>query len=301
MLRLLNRPELSRFSVLNLMCGSHQTLRSLGNLKDRLMDAQLRGESREFHRSGKSPQASFRAGMRVTKRTRTALSALLQSSEYAKELDRSVWDFAVEISVLRKAGLTNSDLRWLLCKGFVAHGCELSTDSQESRTFRESEKLAFSRRSCFVAKEPGIDFIRSVLDLDVSVQPALPENRPSECGVGHINGKQIRDVEPDGTNGRVEALVPVWDRDRQELRVGNQLVKQFKAPAPNQELILSAFQEDGWPIRIDDPLPPNGNQDPKRRLHDTINSLNRCHKVFLIHFKGDGRASGIRWDLVPRN
>ncbi len=269
------------------------------------MDAQPRTESREFLRNGKSPQSSFRAGLRVTERGRAALSMLLQSSEYAEELGRSVWDFAVEISVLRKAGLSNSDLRWLLCKGFVAHGYELSPDSQESRSFRESEKLAFSRRSSFVAKEPGIEFIRRVLDLDNGAQrgseAALPENRSWDCGVRGINGQQIRDVKPDGTDGGFEALVPNWDRDRQELRVGNQVVKRFKAPAPNQELILSTFQEDGWPIRIDDPLPPNGHQDPKRRLHDTINSLNRCHKVFLLHFSGDGKALGIRWELVPRN
>jgi hypothetical protein len=34
------------------------------------------------------------------------------------------------------------------------------------------------------------------------------------------------------------------------------VVKEFKLPAPNQETILTAFQEEGWPPRIDDPLPP---------------------------------------------
>ncbi|MEM7478036.1 MAG: hypothetical protein AAF483_23875, partial [Planctomycetota bacterium] len=62
---------------------------------------------------------SLRYGMRVTKRVRSALAALLQSSDYARDLNRSEWDFAVEISVLRKAGLNHSDLRWLICNGFV--------------------------------------------------------------------------------------------------------------------------------------------------------------------------------------
>jgi hypothetical protein len=82
------------------------------------------------------------------------------------------------------------------------------------------------------------------------------------------------------------------------LRVGEVVVKQFKVPAANQERILAAFEEDGWPIRIDDPLPPAVEQDPKRRLHDTINSLNRNQKRPLIRFIGDGSGQGIRWQLV---
>jgi len=32
---------------------------------------------------------------------------------------------------------------------------------------------------------------------------------------------------------------------------------------------LGAFEDDGWPPRIDDPLPPQKDQDSKRRLADT--------------------------------
>jgi len=92
--------------------------------------------------------------------------------------------------------------------------------------------------------------------------------------------------------------VPIWDRERQELRLGGILVKQFKVPAPNQEIILSTFQDDGWPPRIDDPLPPQHNQDSKRRLHDTINALNRNQKQSLLRFLGDGSGEGIRWQAI---
>jgi hypothetical protein len=91
---------------------------------------------------------------------------------------------------------------------------------------------------------------------------------------------------------------PRWDYQRQELRLGDAIVKQFKVPAANQERILAAFEEEGWPVRIDDPLPPNAEQNPKRRLHDTINSLNRNQKQHLIRFTGDGSGQGIRWELV---
>ena len=91
---------------------------------------------------------------------------------------------------------------------------------------------------------------------------------------------------------------PRWDRDRQEFRVGGQLVKAFKLPSPNQRMILMAFEEEGWPPRIDDPLPPHNHVDPKRRLHDTIKSLNRNQKSSLIRFMGDGTGQGVRWHLV---
>jgi hypothetical protein len=69
-----------------------------------------------------------------------------------------------------------------------------------------------------------------------------------------------------------------------------------------QEAILMAFEEEKWPPRIDDPLPGNADLLPKRRLHDTIKSLNRNQKNCLVRFMGDGTGEGVRWELVtPRN
>jgi hypothetical protein len=73
-------------------------------------------------------------------------------------------------------------------------------------------------------------------------------------------------------------------------------VKQFKVPAPNQEIILAAFEEENWTARIDDPLVPHPAIDSKRRLHDTINSLNRNQKNPLLRFLGDGNGEGICWE-----
>ena len=91
---------------------------------------------------------------------------------------------------------------------------------------------------------------------------------------------------------------PTWDPDRQQLRVGRTVVKEFKVPAANQQAVLAAFQEEKWAPRIDDPLPPSPNQDPKRRLHSTINCLNRNQKRPLIRFLGDGSGEGVRWEFV---
>ena len=53
-------------------------------------------------------------------------------------------------------------------------------------------------------------------------------------------------------------------------------------------------EEEGWPCRIDDPLSPSGNVDPKRRC-TMIKWLNRDHEVQVLAFIGDGTGEGVRW------
>ena len=89
-------------------------------------------------------------------------------------------------------------------------------------------------------------------------------------------------------------LKPTWNSDRRELWVGDKLIKKYRQRAKKQEGVLAAFEELGWPERIDDPLPPKGDVVPKRRLRSTVDSLNRCHKtVKLIAFDTDGTGEGV--------
>ena len=81
-----------------------------------------------------------------------------------------------------------------------------------------------------------------------------------------------------------------------ELWLGGVLVKAFRQPAINQVTILAAFQEEGWPHHIDDPLPGGDNVDSQDRLHDAIRRLNQ-QKVSLIRFLSDGLGKGILWEL----
>jgi hypothetical protein len=74
-------------------------------------------------------------------------------------------------------------------------------------------------------------------------------------------------------------------------------VKRFKVPARNQELILTAFEEEEWPSQLDDPLPPTARVDSKQRLHDAIVRLNRKQKQELLVFRGDGTGRGIIWEF----
>lgn len=90
-------------------------------------------------------------------------------------------------------------------------------------------------------------------------------------------------------------LKPHYDAARRELWYAGHLIKRYKVPAKNQELILLAFEEEGWPAHVDDPLPPAEGLDPKLRLRDTITQLNRHHETVVFRFHGDGIGSGITW------
>jgi hypothetical protein len=64
-------------------------------------------------------------------------------------------------------------------------------------------------------------------------------------------------------------------------------------------LILAVFEEEGWPRRIDDPLPPGHGINPKVRLHESIARLNRNQVNRTIRFGGDGYGRGVRWAQIP--
>ena len=97
------------------------------------------------------------------------------------------------------------------------------------------------------------------------------------------------------TDSQVER--PYYDSARRKLWWGGKLVKEFAQRASNQHLILCAFEEQGWPPRIDDPLPPRGHgTDPKRRLNRAINRLNDHQLNRRIRFRGDGTGEGILWE-----
>jgi hypothetical protein len=62
--------------------------------------------------------------------------------------------------------------------------------------------------------------------------------------------------------------------------------------------VLAAFAEEGWPPRIDDPLPPCGEPTPKNRLRFTIRRLNAYQQQPLIRFFADGTGQGVRWERL---
>lgn len=95
-----------------------------------------------------------------------------------------------------------------------------------------------------------------------------------------------------------DGCLPTWDESKRELRVGSVVVKRFHKPSPNQELILTAFEEQNWQHRIFDPIPYHPDICPTERLRATIRSLNQRHESPVIRFHGDGSGQAITWTFV---
>jgi hypothetical protein len=93
-------------------------------------------------------------------------------------------------------------------------------------------------------------------------------------------------------------LVPTFQRDDRIFAWGEHIIKQFRQPALNQELVLISAEELQWPEWFDDPLPRRNGSNPKVILHDTIKDLNRRQAESLIHFRGDSTGRRIGWQFA---
>ncbi len=215
----------------------------------------------------------------ISQKLQPTIEALFEASKYAVDTHSEAWDFAIPIRRLLKLGATETDLRWLVRKGFVEHAREVTVEGDDGREFRPTGNLTFCRRTCVVLTEVGFS------------------SAQSDCNQLN-NGHKI----PASNSGKVDHKLPMtsprWDVGLRKLQLGETLIKQFKWPALNQESVLCAFQEEDWPERIDDPLPPQPEQDPKRRLADTIKCLNRKQMNELIRFRGDGTGEGVVWERI---
>jgi hypothetical protein len=218
----------------------------------------------------------------VAPKFQRALTLLIEAAEYARQTTVSPWEFAVEINQFLQLGLSENDLRFLIRMYYVEHATEVTSVGSYGRQFRSSGDLYFTNRTCFVLTPIGLTFSASVVNIPLESQPAI--------GLGWSIRKS--------SGPELTPQAPNWDPDRHILSIHGHIVKQFKWAAANQETILSAFQEEGWPTRIDDPLAPAPTMDVKRRLSDTIKCLNRAHKHKLVRFRGDGRGEGVIWQAV---
>lgn len=199
-----------------------------------------------------------------------ALRLLREAWDAARAENQDIWQFAIEIGPLLAAGLSHTDLRRLVCRGLLEHGVESTAAGAGRRTFQPLRALVLPERCCFVLTGQGLAEV---------FRPAAP----------------LAAEEPAARQGQA----PRWDGRERQLWWGDAVVKEFRVPAANQERVLAALQEEGWPSRIDDPLPPVTCIDPKVRLHDTIKALNRHHRLRILRFSGDGCGRGILWSLAP--
>jgi hypothetical protein len=226
------------------------------------------------------------------------MDLLWQAYCYAQDATVDLWDFALEIDKLYATGLTISDLRWLVAKEFVEHGRESSVYGASHRAFHPGAGFVFDSRTCVVLTTTGAAFAGAFLNHSIgSPQRSLVGPTSSIAG-GETRVLENQPADAVNLNrSRYFACKPCWHRARRELLLDRIVVKRFRVPAQNQEVILSAFEEDGWPAQIDDPLPIKGGVDPHVRLHDAVNRLNRAQTNPLLRFHGNGTGTGISWKL----
>ncbi len=188
------------------------------------------------------------------------------------ELDgRSAYSLAD--MTLREAGISDEELEWLLDVGYVA-----SIDSQDMTSptgLRKLDTLLFDG-AFYVITTAGAAFIDEVSNaVSVSTTEILRRDATGQL-----------------------VVIPRWNAERRELTYRGTLVKRFRKSAPNQECLLNAFERQGWPRRIADPLPFEITVVPVDRLHDAIKRLNRTLDAPLLNFGGDGKGTGVCWRVV---
>jgi hypothetical protein len=214
-------------------------------------------------------------GPSLTLAMRSALVLLLEAHDIALSLGLNKWDFALEIDAIKdEAGVNQNDLRFLICNGLAEHLVDRTRTGAKRRAFRQPRGLRLHTQSCFTLSDSGLSVAQKV----------LVHQRCSQ------NPRHV-------PNGHPDEIVPFWDSQRRELRIGDILVKRFRQPARNQETILAVFQEDGWPPRIDNPIAGGDGQDAQDRLHASVRRLNLQSRP-LIRFQSDGTGEGILWQPV---
>lgn len=210
-----------------------------------------------------SKQANNLREQVLDEQLKAAVRLLLQAADYADAWRIDQWQFALEVGDLWRAGVNNNHLRWLLCAGYLSHGIE----KKKNDVIRSVEVISTFRitsNSCFLLTPIGIEVAR----------------------------QQANKVE--GWVGR--SSMPCWGRERWELYFDGALVKKFRRQAPNQICILDAFEQQGWPPRIDNPLPSDIDADRVDRLRDAIKRLNREQRTPLLYFRGSGSGQSVLWE-----
>jgi hypothetical protein len=194
-----------------------------------------------------------------------ALGLLLRADAHARSVGDGRWQFAVGLRELLDAGVSSAALRRLVAEGLAEHAVEAVRLGATERRYRRVRSLAFPARTCFALTDAGLARAGRWL---ARVGAAAP------LALG-------------------SASVPAWDASARRLCFRGVLVKRFRRPAPSQELILAAFQEEGWPPRVDDPLPGQRGVCARERLHDAVQGLNRHHDNALLTFGRD--REGVTW------
>jgi hypothetical protein len=95
-------------------------------------------------------------------------------------------------------------------------------------------------------------------------------------------------------------IVPFYDGDLRTLSYEGRLVKRLRQQADLQEIVLRAFQRQGWPRALKNPLPKDSMVPVETRLHYAIRGLMNAQKEARIRFFRNGTACTICWEADGR-
>src|SRR4051812_31868004 len=101
---------------------------------------------------------------RLRQLTERAIDRLRAASDYAEDTGRNAWEFAVTIGELRRVGVGENELRWLVCRGYVEHATEITTTNGSERTFDRNVNLRFCRETAFILTSAGATFSHESLN-----------------------------------------------------------------------------------------------------------------------------------------
>lgn len=187
-------------------------------------------------------------------------------------------DNPVPLARLRRWGVRNTVLLWMYYRAHIEQREPLWNPSTGGQEWIVRGSTRIDEGSYFVLTRPGEAFADLFL---ARVVAPLTDHDIDDAWATLLLGQ----------------LAPQYNRAGRVFRWGNHVLKHFRQPSPNQELILSAAEELDWPVWFDDPLPRGMVRNAKVRLHDTIKDLNRRQRIFLIHFMGDGTGTRLGWEL----
>lgn len=143
--------------------------------------------------------------------------------------------------------------------------------------------LAIVREALFALEEAGGADLISAAEMRTGRAAQPGGGSPAGTGPGRLQGDLRAIIAAIPADAR-----PCWERRNRVLTFAGLVVKRFRHPSRNQELLLDAFEQLGWPERMDDPLPPRPESVPSSRLHDTVKQLNRYQQTPLLRFGMDG-------------
>lgn len=164
------------------------------------------------------------------------------------------WSSSTSVTQLIAAGMAEKTIEEWVDSGRFRHAVETTGGLATRRTFDTRLAQPIGPRSHVLLTDKGKDHVRSRL------------------------GSKTKIDHPQGDGG------PRWSRAEGVLFVGKVIVKKFRHPGENQYLILDAFEEEGWPREIDNPIAAGNGVDERTRLKEAVHSLNRNQLASLVKF-----------------